>query len=81
MKTLLIAGLPEKDAEELTLAYQHSAVLRQRFVKIMQDKIDAERKASLKKELYDSNWGLKQADSIGYIRALEEIIAFMQEKK
>jgi hypothetical protein len=81
MKISLTAGLNEKEVEEITHAYQHSAVLRERFVKVMQDKINAERKDSLRKELYDTNWGLKQADSIGYIRALEEIISFMQEKK
>lgn len=64
------------------LEYKHAAVLRLRFVKILQDKIDAERKNTLKRELYDSgNWGLKQADSIGYIRALEETINLMQENK
>ncbi len=73
-------GLSPSEKEEIINAFQHNAVFRQRTNQLMQDKIDAERKKSLSADLYDSaNWGLKQADSIGYIRALTEMIKLMQE--
>ena len=78
MKLTWTKGLTAKEKEEICLSFSSNATFRLRAIKIMEDKIDAERKRSVSSAGYESpNWALKQADSNGYIRALEEMISLM----
>lgn len=51
---------------------------RQAVINALQTKMEASRKASLSGDAYESNnWAYKQADNVGYQRAIEEILKFL----
>lgn len=75
MKTSLISGLNDLQRSEIISEYQGSQLLRRRLTELL----EARQKKCLdkrrKEDAYDSpNWGFLQADSIGYERALNEVI-------
>lgn len=79
MKTIWTNGLTPERKEELRSAFNASGYLRERLQELAQNKINAARKSSISKDAYDSpNWGYLQADTNGYIRALEEIQSLLQ---
>lgn len=68
-------GLSDKDKEEIKQIFLSNARLRERVKVILQDKIDTARKNNRASDAYDSpNWAYKQADAMGYERAMHEII-------
>jgi len=79
MKTVWTQNLPEgSKKDDITSSYQSGTVLRGRLKELLQDKIDTEVTSRLKREDYESpSWAFKQADSIGYTRALKEIISLI----
>ena len=75
MKTSWCKGL-EPDAKELMKGYfGSSALLRERMKHILEEKIRVRSSNSIALSEFDNpSWAYKQADKIGYERALLEII-------
>ncbi len=79
MKTSWKAGLSVDRKKELEMEFSGSGFLRERLIKLLQDKIDSSTKESRLKITYESpNWSLLQADNVGYQRALEEVISLLK---
>lgn len=82
MKTVWTKGLTGQALIEVKADYVGAHAIRKRLAAIMQDKADARRKASIAESSYDnSNWALKQADAIGYERAISELISLISDEK
>jgi hypothetical protein len=80
LKTSLLKGLNEKDKEEMTGLFIQSLRLRNQLVKTLEEKIKVIDAESVTKEGYDSpSWAYKQADIIGYKRALREAISLLEK--
>jgi len=68
----------EDEKAQVRASYLAAYEYRQAMINALLTKIDAQRKASLSGDAYEnSNWAYKQADSVGYQRALEEILKFL----
>jgi len=80
MKKSWITGLDEHDEKELRGDFASSQVTRKRLAKLLEDKAKVAHDNSIAKEGYDiPNWPYKQADHIGYQRALKEVIDLILE--
>lgn len=80
MKSSWLKGLDPERAKDVRGDYLSSLVTRKRLIEICEERIKTADKTSLNKEGYDiANWALKQADLIGYKRAIEEIINLINE--
>lgn len=78
MKTSWTKGLPKDEATEVEDYYNSSTRLRARLVAILDEKLSASETGSLSASAYESpNWAYKQADSVGYKRALREVISLI----
>lgn len=78
MKTALKAGLTTTQKEELEKDFNSCPLLREQLIKICEKKANAIRIDARGKEGYDSpNWAFKQADAVGYERALHEIMSLL----
>ncbi|MNL67417.1 hypothetical protein D3C87_1920020 [compost metagenome] len=81
MKSTWIAGKTPEQKAELTSTFKASLLLRERLAAMLDAKIDNARKATRSKETYlDASWAYRQADSIGYERALSEVISLILDK-
>lgn len=79
MKVTWTKGLDGDAKEDMVAAFKASGLLRTRLALMLQEKKDINLKARTKKEDYESpNWAFKQADAVGYTRAIDEIIALLQ---
>jgi hypothetical protein len=79
MKTAWTKGLVEAEKEEMKSLFLANASFRKRQQLLLRDKIDAIRQKNTVESSYDSpNWALKQADAVGYERALQEIISILE---
>ena len=79
MKTILIKGLTAEQADEMRQAFSHAVYLRKQISKVLQEKIDSARKASISKDAYQSaNWAYLQADAVGYERAMQEVLSILE---
>lgn len=79
MKTSWFKGLNDAEKEEIKSLFLSNARLRDRLKVILETKIESLRIASLSDDSYSNpNWSLKQADAVGYQRAIQEIINLMQ---
>lgn len=79
MKTSLLKGLNEKDKEEMKGLFIQSLRLRNQIIKTLEEKIKVIDTESVSKEGYESpSWAYKQADIVGYKRALKEIISLIE---
>lgn len=76
LKTSLLKACQSKEQEtELRQSFVAALPLRRALEKVMADKINASQNASVLKDGYDTpNWSLKQADNVGYQRAMKEIL-------
>lgn len=75
MKQGWIKGLNKEDAERMEQDFNSSVALRSQAIKILQDKMDTAISEMLDKKSFDTaSWTAKQAERIGYIRSLKEII-------
>lgn len=79
LKKSLLNCCKDKDAEvELRQSFVAAYAFRQALSKVISDKSEASRKAGLSGDGYDCpNWAHKQADRVGYQRAIEEILNFL----
>ncbi len=76
MKTVWTANADNR--AELKQAYGASSVIRKRLSLICSKKIEGG--FVLTKDSYDSpNWQYKQADAVGYRRALEEVMSLLSD--
>ena len=76
MKTSWSKGLDAKGKEEMEASFSSSAFLRMRAIELVKEKIEVCRKSSISSDAYNSpNWAYKQADAVGYERAMQEIIS------
>lgn len=79
MKTVWTKGLDAERREEVKRDFLSSSLLRSRLKDLLEEKKMASMKAVTLKDSYDSpNWALLQADNIGFIRALEEVISLLE---
>jgi len=77
MKKSWTNGLDEDRVEYIKGAFASSNLIRSRLEEMIQQRIGASYKLS--RAEYDCpNWTLLQADSVGYRRALEEIISLIE---
>ena len=80
MKTVWTKGLTGQPREEIEREFKASAHIRGRLTKILQEKIDTKRTQKVSEEEYAlPAWPYKQADSIGYERAMREIISLLSD--
>lgn len=83
MKTVWLKGITNPDQKrEVRQEYIKSAPTRIRLKEMLEDKIASARNQSRKESSYESpNWALMQADTIGYERALSEVISIIFDEK
>lgn len=75
------AGLTPEQKAELEANYKASALLRERLKDIITQEVDTQRRNTRKAEAYaDASWAFRQADSIGYERALFKILSYISDK-
>lgn len=76
MKTSWVKGLNEQEKGEIKTIFLSNARFRERAKFLLQEKIDTSRQKNTSEAAYDNpNWALKQADAVGYERAMQEIIS------
>ncbi len=79
MKTAITKGLTGQLKDEMILSFNASANIRMRLIQLLKEKQDTARKANMQEGMYENpNWSFKQADGIGYSRALEEVISLLE---
>lgn len=81
MKISWTEGLDPEVALNIRGDFKSSLLIRRRLKKMLLDKIDATRASARNKVNYDnSNWDNFIADSLGYERALYDIISLIDEE-
>ena len=80
MKKSWTQGLEPDVATEMRMAFKSSLVLRKRMAEMLRTKEQDNYKTNISNSNYDSpNWAFQKADSIGYARALIDILNLMEE--
>lgn len=78
MKTLWTEGLEPDVAKEIRGDFISSHLVRKRLTKLLEDKINTSHASLRQKDIYDKpNFGVIAADTIGYERALQEVISLL----
>lgn len=78
MKTVWTKGLDSDAIEEMRGSYTSAHLTRKRLITLVEGKIAESENLAHLKEGYDCpNWAYKQADLMGYRRALHEIISLI----
>lgn len=82
MKTVILKGCEKELKDELRGIFKSSLPLRRRLTDLMNEKIESHFKAQYNRDGYESaNWAYAQADSMGYCRALREVVSLLDESK
>lgn len=80
MKQSWTLGLNEEKAKEVRSDFKGSFLLRKRLIELLNDKVVQSARTTRSKELYASpSWAYMQADSVGYERALFEVISLISD--
>lgn len=80
MKVSWVQGLDEQLAKDVAGDFKSSLVTRKRLAALLEKKIREKEISSVSLEGYDiANWAYKQADLIGYKRALLDVIDLILE--
>lgn len=80
MKTSLTKGLNASDRDEIKGQFIAALRLRKQLIKTLEEKATSADNESLTKEGYDSpSWAYKQADLVGYKRAISELISLLTD--
>lgn len=67
-----------QEDKDIRALYAESFILRKRLLTILQDKFDIKVKAAMNSDNFDSpSWAYVQAESIGYAKALKEIMTIL----
>lgn len=75
----LVKGSQEE--KDVRAAFKEAVVLRKRLTQMLQAEYEAEAAKRLNPDEYDSpGWSHKQADAVGYSRALKNILKYLAEK-
>jgi hypothetical protein len=78
MKTIIVKGLNEREADEMRQSFAAGAHLRKRIRELLLEKAEYSVAASRSKDSYTNpNWAYLQADSVGYQRAMHEIVSLL----
>lgn len=78
MKSTIVKGMNEREAEEMRQSFVAGAHLRKRIRELLLEKADLSIAASRSKDSYSNpNWAYLQADAVGYQRAMHEIIGLL----
>lgn len=81
MKVSWTSGLTGQAKTEVESNFKASALIRERLETLLRNKIETRRRESRTVATYeDASWSYKQADAIGYERALEEVISMISSK-
>lgn len=81
MKTSLLSGLNEEQKKIVRAEFKGSPALREKLAELATKKIESIRTKARSTTAYElASWDKMQADSIGYERALMEIISILREK-
>jgi hypothetical protein len=76
----LTAGLSKEDKEALIHNYNLCSTTRKRLVDIINKKVKADTDKRLSASSYESpSWAYMQADSVGYQRALTEVLSLIED--
>jgi hypothetical protein len=79
MKTSWTKGLSAQEILDIESAYKASTLIRKRLVDILKEKSEGNKRNARGKVGYDNpNWAYLQADSVGYERALHDLIDLLQ---
>ncbi len=79
MKTLWTSGVEKGLQDEIKKSFNSSSIIRNRLSKILEGKIKSTHTKMRSDKGYEiPHWPLMQADSIGYERALKEIISLLK---
>ena len=82
MKSTWLDGIEPDVAKEIRGDFISSHLVRKRLTKILNDKIETSHASLRQKDVYDKpNFGVIAADSIGYERALREVISLIENDK
>lgn len=77
MKTVWTKGKDPVESKDIRASFAGSLVMRRRLQEMIKDKLESS--YSTKEEDYENpNWAYKQADAVGYRKALKEIISLLQ---
>ncbi len=80
MKTTWTKGLDAEKTKIISTEFNESKVLRRRLTEILEEKIRVKRTESIAKDGYEKpNWPYFQADTVGYERAMTEIISILSD--
>lgn len=83
MNTLWTKGMKRgsQEIKDIEGAFKASAFLRKRMMEMLQTMLDEEISSKLSDNAYDNaSWAYKQADSVGYARAIKRMMATLEEK-
>lgn len=79
MKLAWTKGLSVEQKAIIKAEFDATGILRERLSAIVRSKIESARKDATLKSSYDNvNWPYLQADSVGFVRALEEILSILE---
>ncbi len=84
MNTAWTKGLKRGSDElkDLEAAYAASGLLRRHLIRVLENMYETETKARIADTNYDGqSWAYKQADAIGYARALSKVISILADDK
>ncbi len=80
MKQSWLVGLEPDLIKEIRGDFKSSRLIRHRLITLLEEKIETTRKNMVNKEGYEvANWAYKQADGIGFERALREVISLIKD--
>lgn len=80
MKLSWTDGLDEQQKKDVRGDFKSSLIVRKRLAKMLEDKINSNLVASYDKETYNTaNWAYMMADSVGYRRAMKDVINLILE--
>lgn len=80
MKTTWTKGLTSTDEAIISQQFKEGRVLRRRLSEIIKEKIETKRTSSISNDGYDKpNWAYYQADSVGFERAMKEILSILED--
>ena len=80
MKTSLTKGMDKDSAQEMEQLFKGAARLRKRVIDLLNEKSSTADKLSLSDAGYENpNWAYRQADIIGYRRAISELSSLLRD--
>lgn len=84
MNTAWTKGIRKGSQEDKDIrsSYAESFIIRKRLTQMLSDKIDGKMKTAMSNDAFDSpSWAFLQAESIGYAKAMQEIIKLLDAEK